>query len=75
MFALSSSAAVAMDSLGAGNTGLTFIVIPQLFEKMPGGAFFESLFFLALSLAAFSSLLAMIELSTRIFMDMGLDRK
>jgi len=75
VFALSESAAVAMDSLGAGNTGLTFIVIPQLFEKMPGGAFFESLFFLALSLAAFSSLLAMIELSTRIFMDMGMDRK
>ena len=75
VFALSASASVAMDSLGAGNTGLTFIVIPQLFEKMPGGAIFETLFFLALSLAAFSSLLAMIELSTRIFMDMGMNRK
>ena len=75
VFALTDSAAVALESLGAGNTGLTFIVIPQLFEKMAGGTFFESLFFLALSLAAFSSLLAMIELSTRIFMDMGMDRK
>ena len=75
VFALSASASVAMESLGAGNTGLTFIVIPQLFEKMPGGQFFEILFFLALSLAAFSSLLAMIELSTRIFMDMGMSRK
>lgn len=75
VFALSASASVAMESLGAGNTGLTFIVIPQLFEKMPGGGFFEILFFLALSLAAFSSLLAMIELSTRILMDMGMNRK
>ncbi|MFQ5706228.1 MAG: sodium-dependent transporter [bacterium] len=64
----------AMKAVGAGNTGLTFIWIPRLFEQMPLGSVFMVVFFLALTFAALSSLIAMIELATRIFMDAGLDR-
>jgi len=64
----------AMEAVGAGNTGLTFIWIPQLFKQMPLGSFFMVVFFLALTFAAISSLISMIELATRIFMDAGLDR-
>lgn len=60
---------------GPASTGLTFIWIPELFNQMPGGRFFLILFFLALSFAAISSLISMIELTTRIFIDMGLTRK
>ena len=64
----------AMQAVSSGNTGLTFIWIPKLFENMPLGGFFMAVFFLALTTAALSSLIAMIELATRIFMDAGLTR-
>ena len=63
---------------GSTNTGLAFIFLPQLFQKMPGGpavqTFFSSLFFLGLSIAALTSLISMIELVVRIFTDLGLTR-
>ncbi len=58
-----------------GNEGLTFIWIPELFSKIPSGSFFLALFFLALCFAAFSSLISMLELISRIFIDAGLSRK
>ncbi|MDE2806438.1 MAG: sodium-dependent transporter [Gemmatimonadota bacterium] len=61
--------------VGAGNEGLTFIWVPQLFSQMPGGQFFMALFFLALVFAAWSSLVAMIELASRILIDLGLTRR
>lgn len=61
--------------IGAGNEGLTFIWVPQLFGQMPGGAVFMVFFFLALFIAAWSSLIAMIELATRVLMDAGLSRR
>ena len=61
--------------VGAGNEGLTFIWMPQLFDKMPGGQFFMVFFFLALSFAALTSLISMVELVTRNLMDAGLKRK
>lgn len=64
-----------MKSSGPAATGLTFIWMPQLFAKMPGGNIFAVLFFLGLSFAAFSSLIAMIELSTRILVDFGIARR
>ena len=56
---------------GPANTGLTFIWIPQLFAQMPGGSLFAVIFFLALSFAAISSLISMVELATRILIDMN----
>ncbi|MEM8960571.1 MAG: sodium-dependent transporter [Acidobacteriota bacterium] len=61
--------------VGAGNEGLTFIWIPQLFAQMPGGAVFMVLFFLALSFAALTSLISMFELATRVLIDAGLSRR
>jgi NSS family neurotransmitter:Na+ symporter len=61
--------------VGAGNEGLTFIWVPQLFGQMPAGNWFMVFFFLALVFAAWSSLIAMIELATRVLMDGGLTRK
>jgi NSS family neurotransmitter:Na+ symporter len=61
-------------ALGAGSEGLTFIWLPQLFAQIPAGQFFLALFFLALSFAAMSSLIAMIEMSTRICVDLGITR-
>jgi len=60
--------------VGAGNEGLTFIWVPQLFARMPAGNLFMVLFFLALVFAAWSSLIAMIELASRVLIDFGLAR-
>lgn len=60
---------------GPASTGLTFIWIPALFAKMPAGGFFTFLFFLTLFFAALSSLIAMIELATRVLLDLGLPRR
>lgn len=59
---------------GPANTGLTFIWFPQLFQKMDAGGLFAILFFLALTFAALSSLISMLELSTRVLMDMKMSR-
>ena len=64
----------ALEAMAAGNTGLTFIWIPQLFDRVPWGDVILPLFFLALFCAALSSLIAMIELATRILMDGGMAR-
>jgi NSS family neurotransmitter:Na+ symporter len=64
----------ASEIVGAGNEGITFIWVPQLFADMPGGRVFLPLFFLALSFAAWTSLVAMVELASRILMDLGLPR-
>ena len=61
--------------VGAGNEGLTFIWVPQLFATMPGGRPFMALFFLALVFAAWTSLISMIELATRMLQDAGLPRR
>jgi NSS family neurotransmitter:Na+ symporter len=60
--------------VGESNEGLTFIWIPQLFAQMPLGRFFMALFFLALVFAAWTSLVAMIELAARVLTDAGVRR-
>jgi NSS family neurotransmitter:Na+ symporter len=80
----------ALAACQAGNDGLTFTWLPRLFlggqvagqggtvleiSAMPGGPVFLPLFFLALSTAAISSLISLIELGVRNIMDMGLSRK
>ncbi|UXP31599.1 sodium-dependent transporter [Reichenbachiella agarivorans] len=75
VFALANSDAEAITYLQEGNQALTFTIIPELFAHVPGGGFLSVVFFLALSLAAFSSLLPMLELMSRNLLDLGLNRK
>jgi NSS family neurotransmitter:Na+ symporter len=80
VFALSSTdAMLQISQSGPANTGLTFIYLPLLFNKMSGSVLintiFASLFFLALSFAALTSLFSMIELATRTLIDFGMTRK
>ena len=63
-----------MQTSGPASTGLTFIWMPQLFAEIPLGRVLAILFFLGLAFAAFSSLISMIELATRVFVDGGLPR-
>jgi NSS family neurotransmitter:Na+ symporter len=80
VFALSSVDAMKQVSQsGPANTGLTFIYLPLLFSRITGSGalnlFFASIFFLALFFAAFTSLISMVELSTRTMIDFGMNRK
>ncbi len=59
---------------GPAATGISFIWIPVLFKSMPFGGVFSVLFFLALSVAALSSLIAMIQLGVRVLEDAGMTR-
>jgi SNF family Na+-dependent transporter len=61
--------------LGSGNNGITFIWVPQIFDTLPFGRALTAIFFLALGFAALSSLIAMIEMATRILVDGGLPRE
>lgn len=61
--------------LGAGNTGITFIYMAQLFTTMPGGLFMSIIFFLGLAFAGLSSLLAMVEVGVSNLVTAGWDRK
>lgn len=61
-------------SSGPASTGLTLIWLPQLFSRMVLGTPLLILFFLGLSLAGFSSLIAMLELQIRVLVDWGLSR-
>ncbi len=80
VFALSSVDAMnQISQSGPANTGLTFIYLPILFSKISNSmgvnTFFAVMFFLALSFAALSSLISLIELTTRVFIDYGIARK
>lgn len=60
---------------GPASTGLTFIWVPELFRNLPASNVFLFIFFLALTIAALSSLIAMVELAARSLMDLGWTRK
>jgi len=80
VFSLSGSEAMGkISQAGPANTGLTFIYLPLLFTKMSSNSavnyIFGTLFFLALSSAALSSLISLVELTTRSLIDYGIKRK
>ncbi len=75
VFALSPSEGQAIEYLQTGNQSLMFSIIPELFAGIPGGYLLSIVFFLAFFLAAFSSLLPMIELFIKNLADLGLARK
>ncbi|MAG55314.1 MAG: sodium-dependent transporter [Planctomycetes bacterium] len=60
---------------GPVSTGLSFTYIPFIFKSMGDhGRWVAAAFFLGLFFAALSSLIALYEMSTRVFVDMGLSR-
>jgi NSS family neurotransmitter:Na+ symporter len=63
-----------MRTSGPASTGLTFIWMPQLFAKMFMGTPLAILFFLGLTFAGFSSIIAMLELASRVLVDTGMKR-
>ncbi|MFH2031409.1 MAG: sodium-dependent transporter [Bacteroidota bacterium] len=80
VFALSSVDAMnQITQSGPANTGLTFIYLPLLFNNISSNlllnTLFASIFFLALTFAALSSLISLMELTTRTFIDFGFNRK
>ncbi|MEO9870829.1 sodium-dependent transporter [Ekhidna sp.] len=75
VFALSASDTEAITFLQTGNQALTFTIIPMLFANVPGGDYLSVLFFLALFVAAFSSLLPMIELFLQNVADLNITKK
>lgn len=74
----STDAMIQVSQSGPANTGLTFIYLPLLFSKISSNnfvnIFFASIFFLALFFAAVTSLISMVELATRTFIDFGFRR-
>ena len=63
-----------MRDSGPASTGLTFIWMPQLFEKMILGRPMAILFFLGLAMAGFSSMISQLEMTTRTLVDSGIKR-
>ena len=62
VFAMAASSDEAISQLQSGSQALTFTIIPRLFAQFPGGYLMSFFFFLALTLAAFSSFLPMLQL-------------
>nr|WP_321499684.1 sodium-dependent transporter [uncultured Dethiosulfovibrio sp.] len=58
---------------GAG-PGLTFITLPGIFAKMPGGMIWSALFFLLLFVAALTSAISLLEVACSYFIDKGWSR-
>jgi len=75
LFAIMGTGAVEYVSGASWKGGIAFHTVPVLFNQMEGGYFFNLLFFIGLASAAMTSLVAMVELSTRFFMDFKLPRK
>ena len=74
VFALAKSEEAAISYLQQGNQALTFTVIPELFAQVPGGNWLSLVFFTAFFLAAFSSLLPMLELFISNLCELGFNR-
>ncbi|GJM63649.1 sodium-dependent transporter [Persicobacter diffluens] len=74
VFALAENPQSAIQLLKSGNQALTFTIIPNLFVKIQGGELLSVLFFSAFTLAAFTSLLTMLEMFLKLITDMGLSR-
>ena len=60
----------------SGGTGIAMVWLPKIFAGLgDGGPLLGTIFFVALSFAATTSLIAMLELATRSFVDLGLERR
>lgn len=75
VFALASSIEYAHNALAAGNAGMTFIYMSELFTLMPGGYFMAIVFFSGLAFSALSSLISMVEVGVANLVTAGWSRK
>ncbi|MFQ3215202.1 MAG: NSS family neurotransmitter:Na+ symporter [Marivirga sp.] len=75
VFAMSATSGEAVEFLHSGNTALVFTVLPQLFAKMTGGPFLSWIFFGAFAMAAFSSILPMMQLIIKNLTDYNISKK
>ena len=75
VFAMAATPNEAIDFLHGGNTALVFTILPQLFAQMPGGAFLSWIFFGAFAMAAFSSILPMMQLIIKNLTDYEIPKK
>ncbi len=75
VYSLSATTEIAEAALGSGNNGLIFVYLTALFGNMPAGTIVAAVFFLALAIAAISSLLSMIEVGVLNLQDAGFSRK
>ena len=73
---------VSDDPLGAvsgGSSAINFLVLPEVFAQAPGGPIVQllmvTMFFLALSFAALTSMISTVELCVRNFVDHGIERQ
>lgn len=74
VFALADNHDAALSYLQSGNQALTFSIIPKLFSTISGGEYLAVIFFVALFMAAFSSLLPMLELFIKHLTDLNISR-
>lgn len=58
-----------------GGPGLIFVVLPRLFDAMPGGHLFGAAFFILLTLAALTSTFSLLEVPVAHFVDRGWPRR
>ena len=67
-----------LSAVGGGSSAITFLVLPEVFAKAPGGPVVQLLmvtvFFMALSFAALTSMISTVELCVRNFVDHGVER-
>jgi len=76
VFALSDSTADGLEAVESGSSGLTFIHLTALFATMgTAGWIIGSIFFLAMSFAALTSMVSTLQACVVNFVDMGWERK
>jgi NSS family neurotransmitter:Na+ symporter len=76
IFALSDSTAEGLEAVESGSSGLTFIHLTALFASMgTAGWIIGSIFFLAMSFAALTSMVSTLQGCVVNFVDMGWERK
>ena len=75
MFAIMGVGATEYLSGTSWKGGIAFQAVPLLFNEMSGGYVLNLLFFIGLASAALTSLVAMVELSVRFFVDFKISRK
>ena len=78
MMAVFAVVADPLSAVSGGSSAITFLVLPEVFAQAPGGPIVQllmvSVFFLALSFAALTSMISTVELCVRNFVDHGFDR-